>query len=128
MFEIVKKNPPRCFSLDKYLPSTGRNIIVQDVEDGMNIEYHLNPMEEDDTNNIVELDDGTNRLIQDIFSPIDEEKFDDIHDVPFLEESKQPLYEGSRINIISIIMLLVNLKVLNGLSNTCLTYILRYII
>jgi hypothetical protein len=45
-----------------------------------------------------------------------------------LEKAQQPLYEGSRTNILSAIMLLVNLKVLNGLSNTCLTHILRYII
>jgi hypothetical protein len=98
------------------------------VEDGMNIEDHVNPMEEYDTNNIVESDDGTNRLIQDIFSPIDEENNDDIYNVPFLEKEDQPLYEGSRTNILSTIMLPVNLKVLTGLSNTCLTEILRYII
>jgi hypothetical protein len=128
LFVIVKINPPRCLSPDKYLPSSSRNTIVQDVEDGMDIEDQVNPMEEDDTNNIVEPDDGTNRLIQDIFSPIDEENFDDIHDVPLLEKEEQPLYEGSRTNILSAIMLLVNLKVLNGLSNTCLTQILRYVI
>jgi hypothetical protein len=98
------------------------------VEDDTNIEDHVNPMEEDDTNNIVDLDDGTNILIQDIFSPIDEENDDDIYDVPLLEKAQQPLYERSRTNILSAILLLVNLKVLNGLSNTCLTQILRYII
>ena len=108
-------------SLDKYILSSSRNTIVQDVEDGMDNEYQVNPMEEDDTNNIVELDDGTKRLIQDIFASIDEEKFDDIHDVTLLEKAKQPLYEVSRTNIISSIMLLVNLKVLTGFSNTCLT-------
>jgi hypothetical protein len=74
-------------------------------------------MEEDDTNNIVESNDGTNRLIQDIVSPINEKNFDDIHDVPLLDNEEQPIYEGSRTNIIYAIMLLVNLKVLNGLSN-----------
>jgi hypothetical protein len=33
------------------------------VEDGMDIEDKFNPMEEYDTKNNVELDDGTNRLI-----------------------------------------------------------------
>jgi hypothetical protein len=134
MFVIIKKNPPRCLSPKKYaVPSSSRNIIVQVEEDGhMDIEYHhdqVNSMElEDDTNNIVEPDDGTNRLIQDIFAPIDEDdNFDDIHDIPLLEKAQQPLYEGSRTNVLSTIMLLVNLKVLNGLSNTCLTQILRYI-
>jgi len=117
----VKINPPRCFSPDKYLPSSSRNIIVQDAEDGMHTEDQVSPMEEDDTNNIIEPNDGTNRLIQDIFSLIYVENNDDIYDVFFLEKEEQPLYEGSRINIISIIMLLVNLKVLNVFSYNCLT-------
>ena len=76
-------------------------------------------MEEDDANNAIE-DDGINRLIQDTFAP-EEDNFDDIHDVPLLEKSQQPLYEVSRRNLIYVIMLLMNLKVLKGLSNTCLT-------
>jgi hypothetical protein len=115
-------------ALDKYLPCSSKNTIVQDVEDNMDIEYQVNHMEEDDTNNIVESDDGTNRLIQDIFSPIGEENDDDIYDVLVLEKEEQTLYQDSRTNILSIIMLLVNLKVLNGLSNTCLTEILSYVI
>jgi hypothetical protein len=121
LFIIVKINPPRHLSPEKYLSSSSRNTIVQDVEDGMDIEDQVNPMEEDDINNIVELNDGRNRLIQDIFAPIDEENDDDICDVHLLEKAEQPLYEGSRTNILSATMLLVNLKVLNGLSNTCLT-------
>ena len=35
-----------------------------------------------------------NRLIQDTFCPLDEEKFHDIHDVPLVEKSQEPLYEG----------------------------------
>jgi hypothetical protein len=60
----------------------------------MDIEYEVNSMEEDDTNNIVEPDDGTNRLIKDIFAPIDEENYDDIYDVIMLEKVEQPIYEG----------------------------------
>ena len=68
------------------------------------------------------------RLIQDTFAPMDEDNQDDSHDVdPLLEKSRQPLYEGSTKNLLSAILLLVNLKVLNGLSNTCLTQILRYL-
>jgi hypothetical protein len=56
------------------------------------------------------------RLIQDTFSPMDEDNQDDSHDVdPRLEKSRQPLYEGSTTNLLSAIFLLVNLKVLNGL-------------
>jgi hypothetical protein len=121
LFVIVKINPHRCLSPDKYLLSSSRKTIVQDVEDGMNIEDQVNLMEEYDTNNIVEPDDKMNRLIWDIFSPINEENDDDIYDVPLLDKAEQPLYEGSRTNIIYVIMLLVNLKALNGFSNTCLT-------
>jgi hypothetical protein len=35
------------------------------------------------------------RLIQDTFSPMDEDNQDDSHDVdPLVEKSRQPLYEG----------------------------------
>ena len=127
MYVIIKINLPRCVALDN-VPSSSRNTIVEAEEASMDIRYQVNPMEEDDTNNIVEPDDGTNRLIHDIFSPIDEENDYDIYDVLLLEKEKQPLYEGSRTNVLSTIMLLVNLKVLSGFSNTCLTQILRYVI
>jgi hypothetical protein len=86
LFVIIKINPPRCVASDN-VPSSSRNIIVQAMEDGMDIEYQVNPMEEDDTHNTVEPNYGTNRLIQDIFSPIDEDNFDDIHNVPLLEKA-----------------------------------------
>jgi hypothetical protein len=67
-------------------------------------------------------EDGIHRLIQDTFAPMDEDNQDDSDDVdPLLEKSRQPLYEGSTKNLLSTILLLVNLKVLNGLSNICLT-------
>ena len=73
-------------------------------------------------------EDGINRLLQDTFSPLGhEENIHDIHDGPLLEKSQEPLYEGSTTNILYAILLLVNLKVLNGLSNTCFTQLLRYI-
>jgi hypothetical protein len=74
-------------------------------------------------------EDEIHILIQDTFAPMDEDNRDDSHDVdPLLKKSHQPLYEGSTKNILYVIFLLVNLKVLNGLSNTCLTQILRYLI
>jgi hypothetical protein len=90
----VKINPPRRLSLDKYIPSISRNTNVQDVEDGMNIEYHVNPMEDDETNNIIELDGGKNRLIRDMFAPIDEGKNDNIYDVPLHEKEEQPFMKA----------------------------------
>jgi hypothetical protein len=43
--------------------SGSRNTIVQVEKYGMDIEYQVNPMEEDDTNNNFASDDGKNSLI-----------------------------------------------------------------
>ena len=41
-------------------------------------------------------EDEINRLLQDTFSPLDhDDNLHDIHDVPLLEKSQEPLYEGS---------------------------------
>ena len=86
-------------------------------------------MEKDDNNNIVQ-DDGTNQLIQDLFTRPNEDgdSIDGIYDEPLLEKAYKPLYKISRSNLISATLLLVNLKVLNHLSNTCMTQILRHAI
>ena len=73
-------------------------------------------------------EDEINTLLQDTFAPLDhEDNLHDIHDVPLLEKSQEPLYEGSTTNILFVILLLVNLEVLNGLSNTCFKQLLRYV-
>ena len=54
--------------------------------------------------------------------------FDDVHDLPLLEKAYEPLYEGSNTNTLSAILLIMNLKVMNALSNTTVTWILRYVI
>ena len=72
---------------------------------------------------------GINRLINDTYhaSLMDHDKFDGyVEYVPLIEKAKIPLYGGSKTSIISAILLFVNLKVLNGLSNTFLIEILRY--
>ena len=107
-----------------------RNTNLQGYEHGYhNIEDEVlnDPMDEDDvidTNDEYEI----NKFIQYTFAPLDEDNLHDIHDVPLLEKSQEPLYEGSTKNILSTLLLLVNLKVLNGLSDTCFTQILRYAI
>jgi hypothetical protein len=83
-------------------------------------------MEEDDGTNQVndpmEEDDGTNQMIQDLFSQPDEDGANaGIYDEPLLEKENKRLYEGSRENIPSTTLLLVNLKVMNNFSNTCMT-------
>ena len=101
---------------------------------------HIIPMENDDINNTFD-DDGTNRLIQYISNaPMDddvnmeEDKLQDdnddnddeyIFDKPILQNATESLYEGTTKSALSAVMLLVNLKVSNGLSNTCMTQILR---
>jgi hypothetical protein len=90
-------------------------------------------MEEyDGTNEVnypMEEDDGTNQMIQELFSQSDEDgDSDGIYDEPILEKENKQLYEGSRGNLLSATLLLVNLKVINNLSNTCMTQILRYVI
>ena len=125
--------PPKCRPPESYLPSTRRNTtlhgdelwdhnievvdqVINDDMDGYNVS---------DSNQEYEIQ----RLILDTFSPMDEDNKDDSHDVdPLLEKSCQPIYEGWTTNLLYSILLLVNLKVLNGLSNTCLTHILRYLI
>jgi hypothetical protein len=125
--------PPKCRPPESYLPSTSRNTPLQGDElQDQNIEAADQVINDDmDGDNVSDSnqEDEIHRLIQDTFAPMDEYNQDDSHDVdPLLEKSRQPLYEGSTTNILSSILLLVNLKVLNGLSNTCLTQILRYLI
>jgi hypothetical protein len=80
-------------------------------------------MEVDDNNNIVQ-DDGTNQMIQELFNHLDEDhgdSSDGIYDEPLLEKENKQLYKGSREIFLSTTLLLVNLKVTNHLSNTCMT-------
>ena len=54
--------------------------------------------------------------------------FDGVHDLPLLEKGHKPLYEGSNTNILSSILMIMNLKVMNRVSNTFITRMLRYVI
>ena len=121
--------PPKCGPPKSYLPHNSINTTLKGEENGdHNVEDQVvnDPMDEYDVNDTK--DEGEiNRLIQDTFSPLDGDKLHDIHDVPLLEKSQEPLYEGSTTNLVSVILLLVKLKVLNGFSNACFTQILRYV-
>ena len=86
----------------------------------MNNEEQVNDhIEEDDhTENIVE-DDSTNTLIHDIYNVRmddddhhhENDDFDGVHDLSILEEAYKPLYDGSNTNLLSAILLIMNLKV-----------------
>ena len=91
--------------------------------------------QDDHADNVIE-DDGTNTLIIDSFNIrmdddyVDNEnddEFDDVHDIPLLDKAYEPLYEGSKTNLVSTILLIMNLKVMNGLSNISITRMLRYV-
>lgn len=111
--------------------------MVFEVEEhgGVNIEAEDNdPMEDDDhaPKNTIE-DDGTNTLIHDTFSTSiadhdDQDDLDVVHDLPLIEKAYEALYEGSEMTLLSIVLLLVNLKVTNGLSNTTMPRMLRCVI
>ena len=98
---------------------------------GEQVDDHIK--QDDHTDNMVE-DDGTNTLIHDSFNVrMDEDDvdnqndddFDDVHDIPLLNKAYEPLYEGSKTNLLSTILLIMNLKVMNGLSNISITLMLR---
>ena len=130
MFVIIKLELPSEFP-QNIAPSISRNDVVQDEEHHDQEIEDL--MEEDDGTNQVndpmEEYDGTNQMVQDLFSQLDEDGDNaGIYDEPLLEKANKRLYEGSRTNLLSATLLLVNLKVMNNLSNTCMTQILRYAI
>jgi hypothetical protein len=70
-------------------------------------------------------------MIQELFEHPDEDHGDNsdgIYDEPLIEKENEQLYKGSRENLLSTTLLMVNLKVMNHLSNTCMTQIPRYVI
>ena len=106
-------------------------VLVQ--EHGENIEDQVNdPMEEDDDANNTAEEYGTNILIHETFNNVgmddDDDQLDGVFDILVLEKETQPLYEGSITSLLFAILLLVNLEVMNGLSNTCVTQILWHVI
>jgi hypothetical protein len=131
LFVIIKLELPSNFPRN-IAPSISRNDVVQDEEHHYD---HANEdlMEEDDRtnqfNDPMKEDDGTNQMIQDLFSQPDEDgENTGIYDEPLLEKANKRLYEGSRANLLSATLSLVNLKVMNNFLNTCMTQILRYVI
>jgi hypothetical protein len=131
LFVIIKLEFPSNF-LQNIAPSISRNDGVQ-AEEHHHDQANEDLMEEyDGTNQIndpMEEYDGTNQMIQDLFSQPDEDGENvGIYDEPLLEKENKRLYEGSRENLLSATLLLVNLKVMNNFSNTCMTQILRYVI
>ena len=47
----------------------------------------------------------------------DDDNENDVHDIPLLDKEHEPLYEVFKTNLIFVVLLIMNLKVMNGLSN-----------
>ena len=100
---------------------------------------HHDPMEDDNhgLENTFE-DDGMNALIHDTFGigvvvdddddDYDEDDIEVVHDISLLEKENMNLYKGSQSTLLSIALLLVNLKFINGLSNITISSMLRFFI
>ena len=113
--------------MSKQVPEEHRAMLNEEQ-----VNYHID--------NVVE-DDGTNTLIHDSFNvrmdddddddddddSENDDDFDDVHDIPLLDKAHEPLYEGSKTNLLSAILLIMNLKVMNGLSNISITWMVGYI-
>ena len=93
---------------------------------GVNIQAEDNtPMEEDDNvpQNMIEEDGigaGEEEAHNDGTNEFDNDDEDGLH-TPLLENAHEPLYEGSQTTLLSAIVLLVNLKVMNGISNVAMS-------
>ena len=85
---------------------------------GVNIEVEGNDTMEEDHDD-EEHDDQDDDDDDDVDAKLDE---------PILEKAHEPLYEGSETTLLAIALLLVNLKVMNGLSNVAMPRMLRYVI
>jgi hypothetical protein len=131
LFVIIKLELPSNFP-QNIAPSISRNDVVQAEEHHHDQENEDLKEEDDGTNQVndpMEEYDGTNQMIQDLFPQPDEDGENvGIYDEPLLEKENKRIYEGSRANLLSATLLLVNLKVMNNLSNTCMTQTLRYVI
>lgn len=63
---------------------------------------------------------GVNEFIQDFYT-----SFEEVVDSPLAHLARTPLYANVESSILATLMLLLNLKVTHGLTNTCFTDILR---
>ena len=89
---------------------------------GVNIQAEDNtPMEEDG------IGAGDEEAHDDGTSASDNNDEDGL-DISLLEKAHKPLCKSSQTTLLSAIVLLVNLKVMNGISNVAMSHMLRYVI
>ena len=93
---------------------------IEDVGIGIADNVPENRVEEDITGTTNEDDEDDNsRTSNDYY---EEEKLD----IPIINKAYEPLYQGSQTTLLSIALLLVNFKVMNGISNVAISCMLRY--
>jgi len=66
---------------------------------------------------------GVNEFIQDFYT-----SFEEVIDSPLAQLARMPLFANAESSILATLMLLLNLKVTHGLTNTCFTDILRLVL
>ena len=88
---------------------------------GVNIKVEGNDPMENNHNDEKDHDD------QDDHNDQDDDIYIDL-DVPILEKAHEPLHKGTKITLHATVLFLVNLKVMNGLSNIEISRMLRYAI
>ena len=135
---IIKQGPP------KVVPNMENVVIAEQLaqeerqyaglanidHDQVNDDMEL---DDDHDDNIIE-DDGANTLINDAFNvrmdddqhhapPIDD--FEDLHDLPTLEKADEPLFEGSRISVLSAVLLIMLKNPLTKCLKISLFFILK---
>ena len=87
----------------------------EQVNDHIEQEDHADDVIEDDGKNTLIHDSFNVRMDEDEFDTENDDDFDDVHDIHLLDKAYEPLYEGSKTNILSTVLLIMNLKVMNGI-------------
>ena len=105
---------------EKPLPVT--NIIeeaIDVIDDSQSQDEEQNTFMDETTSRINEA--GVNEFIQDFYR-----SYEEVTDSPIAQLAKTPLFPSAKTSILATLMLLLNLKVMHGLTNTCFIDILRY--
>ena len=91
---------------------------VNDTDDSQSQDEEQDAFMDDTTSQINEA--GVNEFIQDFYTSCEE-----VNDSPIAQLARMPLFLNADTSILATLMLLLNLKVTHGLTNTCFTDILR---
>ena len=109
---IIKEIHPTTYCLEEFISGQVPEGHVAPMLNGEQVNDNIE--EDDHIDNVVEYD-GTNTLIHDSFNvrmyedDVDNENdddFDDVHDIPLLDKAYAPIYNGSKTNILSAVLLI----------------------